>query len=449
MPLSRRELFAFAFVSVPLALGGLPLVLYLTPYYAAASDMSLATIGFVLLLTRLGDIVTDPLIGVWSDRTPARLGRRALWIAPGLPVMAVGTIAVFDPWAALTPGYLWWAVSALYLGWTLIGIPLAAWVAERSPDYHARSRLAGARNWGGVIGALLAILAPLLISVLAANGLTAAAAESPGSLQPMLKVLAWMTVGLLCIAVPVLIKAAPQPAFRPRPRLPFKTGLRVLLANRPFRLLLLSGVCAALGWNAINALFLFYVTVWLGADASQWPLIILAYMLGQVVGTPLIVKLAPRYAKHRMLAVCSMISIAVFALTLWLERGDWMGYCAINLVTGLLAPSIAILGPSMAADVIDADELASGQQRAALFMALWGMLDKAAVALATAIMLALAQALGFDPSMPSDAATASALRYVFSLMPIGFFLISIALIWHYPLDQAGQRELRRALARGE
>ena len=105
----------------------------------------------------------------------------------------------------------------------------------------------------------------------------------------------------------------------------------------------------------------------------------------------------------------------------------------------------------MAADRIDADDLESGQQRAALCMALLGMLDKAALALAlaTASMLVPAQALGFDPSAPAAAATASALRYLLCVMPVGFFRVSVALIWHYPLDEADPRALRLALVSDE
>ena len=88
--------------------------------------MSLATIGLVLALTRITDVITDPLIGALSDRTPVRFGRRGLWIGLGLPVMAVSTIAVFDPFMEPGPLYLFCAVAALYFGWTLIGIPLAA-----------------------------------------------------------------------------------------------------------------------------------------------------------------------------------------------------------------------------------------------------------------------------------------------------------------------------------
>ena len=119
-------------------------------------------------------------------------------------------------------------------------------------------------------------------------------------------------------------------------------------ASRAFVRLLFSNICAAIGWNSINVLFLFFVTQYLQASATQWPLIVLAYFVGQLLGTPIIVRLAPRFSKHRMLAVCSLISIALFSLVWLLGAGDYLIYAAINFVTGLFAPTISILGPSMA-----------------------------------------------------------------------------------------------------
>lgn len=444
--LSRRELFAFGFISVPLATGGLPLVLYLTPYYSAISGMSLATIGLILTLTRISDVITDPLIGALSDRTPARWGRRGLWIALGLPVMGLSTVAVFDPFLAPGPAYLFWTVAALYFGWTLISIPLGAWGAELTSDYHERSRLTGARTWGGIVGSLIAILAPLLLNGLAASGVQAAAPATPDSLQPMLSVLAWTTLLLLAVATPVLLKTVRQPTFARQNTLDLRRGLTLIARNGPFRRLLLSSMFAAIGWNAINSLFIFFVSLVLLADQQQWPLIVLAYLLGQLIGTPFIVMLAPRFSKHRLLAGCSLISCALFSLVLTLGAGDWALYAGLNFLTGLLAPSIAILGPSMAADVIDADHLASGVQRGALFMALWSMVDKLAVALATVVALPLVQWSGFDPNASNDPASLRALHYTFCAVPLLFFFASIACIWHYPLTREHHAEVRAALA---
>lgn len=449
MKLGKKELFSFGFLSVPLSMGGLPLGLYLTPYYASFG-VSLSVIGIVLMLTRITDVITDPLIGTLSDRTPHHLGRRGLWIALGLPVMALSTIAVFDPIVSHPNAvYLFFTVAMLYFGWTLIGIPLSAWVAEISEDYNERSRITGARTWGGIVGSLLAIVLPLALAWLAKAGYPALGPERPGSLQPMLKVLAWMTMVILAVSVPMLLFFVKQPRFVHSQRVDLRRGLKVIMANKAFFRLLMSNVFGAIGWNSINTLFIFFVTAYLLADATQWPIIVLTYLVGQFVGTPIIMAIAPRFNKHRMLATCSFISVLVFSLVLLFQPGDYYWYMALNVVTGLLAPANAILAPSMAADVIDQDMLESGEQRGALFMSLWGMADKLAVAAAAAIALPIVQFFGFDPQSPHDPVGLKALQYSFCGVPCFFFFVSIAFIWAYPLTREKHTELREALARRE
>lgn len=446
MKLGKKELFAFGFLGVPLSMGGLPLGLYLTPYYATEFGISLTVIGLILMLTRVTDVVTDPLIGTLSDRTPARFGRRGIWILVGMPVMAAAIVVVFDPFVVVpSTGYLFLGVASLYFGWTLIGIPLSAWVAEISEDYHERSRITGARTWGGIVGSLLAIVLPLVLAWLATRGHAALAPESGGSLQPMLRILAWSTVAVLAVSVPLLLWLVPEPRFVHRQRIDLRRGLRVILANTAFFRLLMANVMAAIAWNSINTLFIFFVTFYLLADASQWPLIVLTYLMGQFIGTPIIIALAPRFDKHRMLATCTAISVAVFSLVLLFQPGDYYWYMALNLVTGLLAPANAILAPSMAADVIDQDTLETGEQRGALFMALWGMADKFAIAASAAIALPLVALFGFDPQAANDPAGLKALHYSFCLVPCVFFVVSIGFIWAYPLTRDKHRALREKL----
>jgi GPH family glycoside/pentoside/hexuronide:cation symporter len=444
--LNKKELSAFAFLSVPLAMGGLPLGLYLTPYYATELGISLATIGVILMLTRITDVVTDPLIGALSDRTPEKYGRRGVWIALGTPIMAISTIAVFDPFVD-SPGplYLFFAVAFLYLGWTLIGIPLSAWVAEISDNYHERTKITGVRTWGGIVGSILAITAPLLVLFLASQGFAQFESEKEGSLQPMLKMIAWGSALFLIIGVIFLLKTVRQPVFKVETKMDFVVGLKLAISNRAFLRLLASNVLAAIGWNSISTLFIFFVTFYLLADASQWPLILMTYLLGQFLGTPVIIAIAPRFNKHRMLAVCSLIAISGSSLIMLFEPGDVVFYMILNFFLGILAPANAILAPSMAADVIDQDTLESGEQRGALFMSLWGMGDKFAVAAAAGITLPLVQFLGFNPLIENDLAGLKVLHYAYIFVPIGFFLTSVAFIWNFPITRERHAEIQQKL----
>jgi Na+/melibiose symporter-like transporter len=442
MKLKLRELIAFSLLSIPLAMGGLPLGLYLTPYYSGELGISLATIGIVILLTRVTDVVTDPLIGTLSDSTPNKYGRRSLWVLIGLPVMGLATVAVFDPPQQVSSIYLFVSVAALYFGWTLISIPLAAWAAELSPDYHERSRITGARSITGTTGVLLAMSLPLLLTYLASAGFPALGPERDGSLQPMLRILAWSTVACLCIFGPLLYFMVPQPKFVQRSSLNLKLALKLVWKNKPFMRLMAAGVTNHVGWYCISTLYVFFLADFLGANARQWSALLIVYFIFGMIGTPVIVRLARRFNKHKLMAGISIYMIAVFSTVLLMEPGQYRYYIFIQIFAGLAANVGAVLVPSMAADVIDQDTLESGQQRGALFMALWGMADKLALAVAAGLTLPLLQFLGFDPTIDNDMDGLNALRFTYCVVPIFFLSWSTWLIWSFPITREQQELVR-------
>jgi len=440
--LSGRELIPFALISLPLAMAGLPLSIYLTPYYTSEMGISLASIGFIILLTRITDVVTDPLIGALSDATPARYGRRGLWIAIGLPVMGLATISVFDPPDKVSHLYLFFAVATLYLGWTLINIPLSAWAAELSPDYHQRSRVTGARSIAASTGLLIVMSLPIVLSYLANQGYTQFLPSHPGSLQPMLRIVAWLMVGCLCLFGPILILTVPQTRFVQKEKLNLKLALRLVWNNKPFVRLLAAGVTNHVGWYCIATLYVFFLSRYLGASTQQWSALLILYFLCGMIGTPLIVKLASRVNKHKLMAVLSLYMIAVFSTVMLMEPGQWKYYLFIQIFCGLVANLGNVLVPSMAADVIDQDTLESGQQRGALFMALWGTADKLALAVAAGLTLPLLQFMGFDAIGENDRAGLRVIHYSYTLLPIFFLGWSAWLIWHFPITKEHQENLR-------
>ncbi|MFX6269925.1 MFS transporter, partial [Acinetobacter baumannii] len=70
------RLVRFAAMAMPLAAVEVPLTTYVPPLYASLFGLGLPTIGAIVLLARLWDAVIDPAIGLLSDRTRTRFGRR-------------------------------------------------------------------------------------------------------------------------------------------------------------------------------------------------------------------------------------------------------------------------------------------------------------------------------------------------------------------------------------
>ena len=81
------RLAALGSPALPLAAMSIPLMVYLPPYYASEMGLGLGAVGTIFMVTRLWDMVTDPLMGVISDRFPSRWGRRRHWLVIATPLI--------------------------------------------------------------------------------------------------------------------------------------------------------------------------------------------------------------------------------------------------------------------------------------------------------------------------------------------------------------------------
>ena len=101
---------------------------------------------------------------------------------------------------------------------------------------------------------------------------------------------------------------------------------------------------------------------------------------------------------------------------------------------------------SMVADVVDRHRLATGVDRGALFFSVFSVSQKAGMAVAIGVALPLLAWFGFNPAAKANSAAAlHALLLVFALGPAVAHLVSAALIYGFPIDQARHAEIRRAL----
>lgn len=104
---------AYAALAVPLAFLGLPLYVYVPSLYAQLPAIGLGLAGGVLFGARLLDLLTDPAVGWMGDRLRHRVHPLG-WMLFGVPVIAFGVHALFNPPADAGVAYL--AVSVSKIG---------------------------------------------------------------------------------------------------------------------------------------------------------------------------------------------------------------------------------------------------------------------------------------------------------------------------------------------
>ena len=162
-PLPRSTVWVHGSLGLPLAVVGYPIAIWVIPHYTGTLGVSLAAVGTMLMLARISDVVTDPLIGFASDHLRTRFGRRKPWILVGMPLMMIGIWMLFVPAPGIGVLYLLWWLFVMMLGSTLISLPYGAWGAELSMDYHQRPRVTAAREIFALGGLLLAALVPFMV----------------------------------------------------------------------------------------------------------------------------------------------------------------------------------------------------------------------------------------------------------------------------------------------
>lgn len=430
--IAAPALLAYALPGLPLAAIQLPLFVYIPAFYAQELGLGLAAVGGVLLLARLWDMATDPLIGFLSDRTGWALGRRKTWMLLGTPVLLVGAWFLLVPGAqaGLSDLLLWSFV--ITLGGTMILVPYQAWGAELSADYHERSRISGAREALVVLGVLAATgLPPLLASDMAGS----------------MRLLALGLILLLPLCVCICVLGVADRGREREPALKFRDGVRIMMENAPFRRLLSAYLLNGIANGLPATLFVFFVIHVLRLDFETWagPLLFV-YFLSAVCAVPCWLALSRRFGKAPawMLAM-AMASICFLPVPL-LGVGDSWIFLSICVATGFALGAELALPPSIQADVVDLDRLRTGQERTAQFFALWGMATKLALALAAGIALPVLQLLGFDPSAaPGETGGLLALALLYAGLPIVLKLAAMSLLRGFPIDAASQAKLRAQL----
>ncbi|MEP5930099.1 MAG: MFS transporter, partial [Nitratireductor sp.] len=237
--LSPWRLAAFSGPAIPIAALGLPIGVYLPQFYAGPMGLGLAAVGTIFMLLRFWDVITDPLMGILSDRYTSRWGRRRHWIVLSVPLLVICAYMAFIPTAPVSSLYLFGWMFFLYIGWTMLTISHMAWAAELSDDYNERSRIQGYREAFQLIGVPLVLLIPAIIEQMGPENMEAARVASIG----------WFIVATLPIAVAINVFFVPERKSAPQPPIDLIAAVKAILRNLPLRRLLaadfLSGFAGA------------------------------------------------------------------------------------------------------------------------------------------------------------------------------------------------------------
>ncbi|QEQ01329.1 MFS transporter [Thermosynechococcus sp. CL-1] len=446
-PLSLWTKLAFGAGDLGTAITANLQVFFLMVFLTNVAGLNAGLAGSVLMIGKIWDAINDPIIGYLSDRTPVgKWGRRHIWMI--LAALPFGICFFLNWWVPTTDQGLlfgYYVLMGLLFNtfYTAVNLPYSALTPELTEDYNERTSLNSFRfafSIGGSIGSLL--LAQILFQVI----------KEPktqyivlGGIAAVLSVLpiywcVWGTRG----RVREFERHTPSSGQSP---LPLKTQLRLVFSNRPFLFVMGIYLCSWLAVQITASLIPFFIGDWLQMSPAEYTQVALA-----VQSTAMIMLFVWSAVSRRI----GKKAVYYMGMALWMiaQAGLFLlqpGQTTLVYICAILAGfgvSTAYLVPwSMIPDVIDLDELNSGQRREGIFYAFMVLLQKIGLALGLFLVGQALQWAGYlssvagEPRPVQPPSALLAIRIAIGPLPTFFLIIGIVLAYLYPITQAVHQEI--------
>ena len=487
--LTSWQLASYGAPAMPLSMVALPMAVYLPAVYADAEGfgLGLAFVGLVMMLSRIFDGITDPLIGFISDRIRTPWGRRKPFVVIGTPIYIAGICLLFIPpidfeeitlfGFTFNSGYPWMLMALVitYVGATVKDVPYSAWGGELTTNYNERTLVTSWREGFSVTGSLIGAFTPTIILFFGY--------DKPVDAVYFLS-LAIAFIMPVLVANCVISTPEHKVVERRAERLPLRESFGYVWQNESYRRLIIIFLFSNIGSAMTNTLSFFFVKhVLLAGDLYGFYLA--PYFISQIVAIPLWFKLSRKYGKHRatMAAIfwyalwSCFIPLIAIAPQVWFDgfrievmlsflppdqlasitayfdgipTGKFLFFIFVMILKGSSIGALSALPYAMAADVIDLDRAQTGKQQSGAYFSIWTMARKLAYALGLIVGGGGVAWLGFDSlrdpiSDPNPAEALLWLACLYSIIPAVFKFVAVPLLWNYSLTEDRVRQVQEEI----
>jgi GPH family glycoside/pentoside/hexuronide:cation symporter len=434
---SWPRLLAFCVPTVGLSFYLMFVQFYFLKFATDVLLLAPAAIGALFGLGRIWDAISDPIAGYWSDRTRTRLGRRRPWMLAAVPLTAASFAMLWSPPAWLVGEALlaWSAVAllAFYTSDTVYSVPHVSLGTELTRDHHERTRVFGMHRVAFIAGIMLAFTGIQLVSN----------ADDRRAAAGALALAAAAIVSLALLSAPVVLRERPENLGRGSAS-PL-AALRDVARNPHARILLSVWFIESLGGGVLGVLAP-YMTEYVMGRPDLIGVVPAFFVVPGILAVPLWIALSRRFGKREVWTAAMLGTGACFGATFLLEgEQDIAALCALLVGAGACFACGGTIGQSILADVIDYDELATGERKEGAYTAAFGLSLKLGVGTMVIVTGFALQLADFAPNQPQGETTRLVLRALFAGMPLLGYTIGAWIFRRFALGGDAHARIRSAL----
>jgi GPH family glycoside/pentoside/hexuronide:cation symporter len=405
---------------------------FMTDYLGVAAALG----GTLIAVSRIYDAVTDPAMGVISDRTHSAWGRRRPYLLIGAVLCGLAVILLFNVPSFESPTsiliYIGLILVLYATAYTIFNVPYMAMPAEMTQDYHERSFLMSFRVYGIAGGSLVGgVAAPFLISSFG-DGIAGHEAMSWG-------IGGFITIScLLCFH---MTRHAPFTVRQDSERISLSAQFRHAVANKPFIRLLACKLLLMTAITVFGSTLAYFVVMILKTTYTWLGIHVLCLTLGLVLLQPLWLKVS-RIHEKKTVYIWSAVGYTAMLLSWAISGPDEpkVFFIVRSLLQGGTAGGLILASQAMLPDTIEYDYRLSTLRREGIFSGLYTTIEKAAAALGVAVTGLFLGLMGYVEStegqivnQPDSALMAIVLCA--TVIPVVLIIFSCIAIAGYDLSQ--------------
>ena len=413
--------------------------------------------GTVVLISKIWDAVSDPLMGVISDNTRTKWGRRKPYFIIGFAGMILAYILLWLPVDAnsTVTKFIYVLLTYLYFStiYTVMWVPYTSMTSEISTDYKERNNINGIRLFFSQVSSLISAVLPLVI-VNAFDDIRAG----------------WITMAIvfaLFYSIPYLLMFffthERVPITGQKSKFSWKTFFQPFQV-RTFRYLVMIYLAAYITMDIVSTVIQYYMNYMVNRK-EETDLVIGTMLIAQIVMIPVVVILSNKYGKAKIYRY-SLLFWLLGTIVLAFYNANWSDYAiyVIAATVGIGVSGCVVLPWSMFPDVTDVGELKFGYRTAGAFSGVMTFLRKFSSAIGIFLVGAILHFSGYIKPIKSmvegkltetlqvqPESVIRALQLIVLLFPLALLIPAFFAAKKYPLDMNIHKKLRDHLefVRGE
>ncbi len=425
---------------------------YLPFFYSNIFGLRLDQVALLLVVTRIWDAVSDPMMGILADRTNSKWGKyRPYLLMMAVPFALSGIFLFTTPDAGPTFKLIWAYITYIMMMtvYTGINVPYGAMLGVMTDDSDTKTVLSSFRMFFAYGGSFLALfLWEPLCNALGGY------AEPAGWMNAMIVVAAIaLVLFLLCFRMT-------KEKLHTVSTVSVGSDLKSLLKNAPWWILIGAALCSNLFNTVRGSTVAYFFNDVIGAEVhlNLGGLSFLFYAglflsIGEIcnmVGVALAVPLAAAMGKKTtyMASFASLIALSIVFFYIPVTQGGywWMIVLQIliSIVTGVISPLVW----SMYADVSDFAENKDGTASTALIFSSASMAQKFGGAFGGAAVMWLLQAFGYNTTAGAVQTPDAiyGLKLLMSWVPAAVAALAVVVVFFYPLTRRRMDRIQEELA---